>query len=139
MAKQCSEDLRERVVDAVAGGASRRAAGERFAVSASSAVRWVQRWQQSGSAAAQRRRSSQPALEEHAGLLLALIGEEPDLTLDEIRERLRAQDISASRSGIWRLFARHEISFKKNRARRGAGTRRCGRSTPALDRRSTPA
>ncbi len=48
MAKPCSEDLRERVIEVVAKGASRRAAGERFAVSASSAVRWVQRWHQSG-------------------------------------------------------------------------------------------
>jgi Helix-turn-helix domain len=68
MPKPCSGDLRERVVEAVAGGASRRAAGERFAVSASSAVRWVQRWQQTGSTAAKRRESSQPALEEHAEL-----------------------------------------------------------------------
>ncbi|SRR6266446_3968805 len=104
MAKPCSEDLRERVIEVVAKGASRRAAGERFAVSASSAVRWVQRWHQSGSAAATRRRGPQPALEEHAGLLLALIDEEPDLTLDELREQLRAQDIGASRSRVWLLL-----------------------------------
>jgi len=104
MPKPCSEDLRERVIEAVAEGASRRAAGERFAVSASSAVRWVQRWHQSGSAAATRRRGPQPALEEHAGLLLALIDEEPDLTLDELREQLRAQDIGASRSRVWLLL-----------------------------------
>ena len=137
MPKPCSEDLRERVIEAVAEGSSRRAAGERFAVSASSAVRWVQRWHQSGSAAVTRRGGRQPALEEHAGLLLALIEEEPDLTLDELREQLRAQDIGASRSRVWRFCARHGISFKKNRARRGAGTRRRGRSAPALERRST--
>jgi transposase len=123
--------------EAVAGGASRRAAGERFAVSASSAVRWVQRWQQTGSAAAKRRENSQPALEEHAELLLALIAAEPDLTLDEVGERLRAQDLSGSRSAIWRFFDRHGISFKKNPARQRAGARRRGRGAPALDRRST--
>ena len=126
MAKPCSADLRERVVAAVRGGWSRRAAGERFAVSASSAVRWVERWQRTGSAAVKRSASSPPALEEHAGLLLALIAAEPDLTLDEVGVRLGAQEITASRSAIWRFFDRRGISFKKNRARQRARTRRRG-------------
>ena len=42
MAKSLSVDLRKRVVAAVEGGLSRRAAAERFGVSASSAVRWTQ-------------------------------------------------------------------------------------------------
>src|SRR5207245_10379783 len=101
MPKPCSADLRERVVEAVTGGWSRRAASERFAVSASSAVRWVQRWQQTGSTAATRRESSQPALEEHAELLLALIAAEPDLTLDEVGVRLARKTslAAAARSG----------------------------------------
>ena len=126
MAKPCSADLRERVVEAVRGGWSRRAAGERFAVSASSAVRWVERWQRTGSAAVKRRASSPLALEAHAGLLLALIAAEPDLTLDEVGVRLGAQEITASRSAIWRFFDRRGISFKKNRARQRARTRRRG-------------
>ena len=126
MAKPCSADLRERVVEAVLGGWSRRAAGERFAVSASSAVRWVARWRRTGSAAVKRRESSPPALEKHAGLLLALIAAEPDLTLDEVGVRLGGQDITASRSAIWRFFDRRGISFKKNRARQRARTRRRG-------------
>jgi hypothetical protein len=39
MAKACSEDLRERVIEAVEAGGSRRGAAKRFAVSASSAGR----------------------------------------------------------------------------------------------------
>ncbi len=38
MPKPCSEDLRERVLEAVLTGASRREATERFEISASSAV-----------------------------------------------------------------------------------------------------
>src|SRR4051794_39292646 len=41
MSKALSMDLRERVVAAVASGASCRAAATRFGVSASSAIRWV--------------------------------------------------------------------------------------------------
>jgi len=42
MGKSLSRDLRSRLVSAVAGGMSRRAAAERFGVSAASAVRWLQ-------------------------------------------------------------------------------------------------
>ena len=45
MPKSCSSDLRERVLDAVEEGASRREAAERFDVSASSAVKWFQSWE----------------------------------------------------------------------------------------------
>ena len=48
MPRPCSSDLRERVIEAVEEGASRREAAERFEVSASSAVRWFQAWQKEG-------------------------------------------------------------------------------------------
>ena len=41
MAKSLSEDLRARVIAAVEGGLSRRAAAARFGIGAASAVRWV--------------------------------------------------------------------------------------------------
>src|SRR3546814_10540228 len=49
MTKSISEDLRSRVIAAVDGGLSRRAAAERFGVAAASAVRWVREWRESGS------------------------------------------------------------------------------------------
>lgn len=48
MAKPLSEDLRSRLVAAVDGDLSRRAAAERFGVSAASAARWVQAWRANG-------------------------------------------------------------------------------------------
>jgi transposase len=44
MPKSYWGDLRERVIEAVEGGASRRETAERFEVSVSSAVKWLQRW-----------------------------------------------------------------------------------------------
>jgi transposase len=41
MGKARSDDLRVRVVEAVAAGASRRQAAARFKVGVSSAIRWV--------------------------------------------------------------------------------------------------
>ena len=52
MPKSYSGDLRERVIEAVTlDGLSRREAAERFDISASSAIRFVQRWDEIGSAA----------------------------------------------------------------------------------------
>jgi transposase len=52
MPKPYSQDLRERVVRAVEAGASCHEAAAAFEVSPSSAIRWVARWRQTGSAAA---------------------------------------------------------------------------------------
>jgi transposase len=49
--KAYSSDLRVRVIEAVAAGASRREAAERFEVSIASAVKWLQRWRDDNSAA----------------------------------------------------------------------------------------
>ena len=49
----------------------------------------------------------------HADVLLALIAEQPDLTLDEIVAAMRKRRIAGSRSAVWRFFERHNISFKK--------------------------
>ena len=49
MAKPYSPDLRERVVKAVIqDGLSRRQAAERFDVGASTVIRWMQRWRDTG-------------------------------------------------------------------------------------------
>jgi transposase-like protein len=70
--KAYSCDLRERVIEAVAAGASRREAAERFEVSAASAVKWVQRWRDDNSAAAKPRGGSVSPLEEFATEILAV-------------------------------------------------------------------
>jgi transposase len=97
----------------VESGASRREAAERFEVSASSAIKWMQRWHETGSVAAKPSGGSISPLEEHADFLLALIAEQPDLTLDEIVAAMRKRRIVGSRSAVWRFFKRHNISFKK--------------------------
>ena len=83
MAKPYSQELRERVVLAVEAGAARQAAGDRFGVSDSSAIRWVQRRRSECDFAAKRCGGSNSPLEEHAAVLLALMAAQPDQTLDE--------------------------------------------------------
>ena len=53
-------------------------------------------------------------LEEFAAEILALVAEQPDLTLVETVAELRKQRIKTSRSALWRFLERHDISFKKN-------------------------
>ena len=113
MPKPCSLELRERVVDAVKSGASRREAADWFDVSPSSAIKWMQRRRATGSIAAKPSGGSVSPLEAHAAFLFALIAQQPDLTLDEIVAAMHKRRIAGSRSAVWRFFQRHKISFKK--------------------------
>jgi transposase len=132
-----SDDLRGLVVGEVAAGASRRSAAVRFKVSASSAIRWVERHAETGSVSARKTRKPRSPLEPHASWLLDLIAQEPDLTLAEIERRLLARHgVRSSDSAIDRFFKRHKISFKKKESARGrAGPPRRGRGARKLESR----
>jgi transposase len=47
-------------------------------------------------------------------ILLDLIENQPDLTLDEVVLAMRKHTIRGSRTAVWRFFQRHKITFKKN-------------------------
>src|SRR6266478_4522441 len=120
MPKPYSDDLRERVIEAVAAGASRREAAESFSLSASSAVRWLQRWRDTGSARAKLSGGSTSPLEEHV-------------------VAMRKQRIPGSRTAVWRFFERHNVTVKKKPARNGARTGGRGAGAAALDSQARPA
>src|SRR5258708_650821 len=135
-AKPYSDDLRAGVIGIVEGGASRHEVAAFFEVSPSLVINWLRRWRDDGSSAAKPSGGSVSPLEKHAGWLLALIAEHPDLTLDEAVTAMRRRRIVGSRSALSRFFIRHNITFKKKLARRGAGsTRRRPRAT-TLDSRA---
>lgn len=119
MVKSLSEDLRERVIAAVEGGASRRQAAARFGVSVSSAIRWVTAWRKDGAAKAKPqggdRRSAR--IEAHADFLLAQIDTTPDITLAELRALMAERGVPVGIGSLWRFFDRRQVTFKKNRAR----------------------
>ena len=136
MPKSYSGDLRERVIEAVEGGASRRETAERFEVSVSSAVKWLQRWHESKSAVPKPRGGSVSPLEEFAEQILDLIAQQPDLTLVETVAELRKRRIRTSRSSLWRFLDRHGITLKKKPASCRTAASGCGASTPTLDPRA---
>lgn len=135
MAKSLSEDLRCRLISAVAEGMSRRAASARFGVSAASAIRWVRAWRETGQQAAKRqggdRRSER--IEAYRSVILAAIEAKVDITLSEIAELLRREHgASFAPSTVWRFLDRHAMTLKKNSSRSRAGQARRRRAARGL-------
>jgi len=123
MAKGYSKDLRVRAVSIVETGESAREAARLLNVGASTAIRWIERWTTTGSIDAMPGTGhSRSPLEQYRQWLLDLVAAEPDLTLKEIRARLRSEKkLKSGTTSIWRFYERHDITFKKNSARRRAG------------------
>jgi transposase len=128
MARSLSQDLRSRVIAAVEGGMSRRAAAERFGVGIATAIRWLRDWRVHGRAAALPRGGDLRShrIEAFAPVILGAIEAEVDITLVELAELLeREHGARFAPSTIWRFLDRHQITLKKSRARqRTAAARR---------------
>ena len=120
MPSSLSIDLRERVVAAIAQGASCHGAATRFGVSVSSASRWAGRVQREGQVAPRARGGDQRsrAIEAHAALILSTDEARPEIFLHELRDALAAHGVATSTSGLSRFFARHRITRKKGRSTR---------------------
>ncbi len=133
MAKGYSVDLRERVVGAIDGGASARSTARVFSISASSAVKWGQRWRLTGQIEASPVRGHRRSpLVDHADWLLALIAGQADLTLEEICSLIGERGVSTSVSSLWRFFKVRGISFKKKPSRERTASRRRGSGAGGL-------
>ena len=115
MTAPLSQDLRERIVRAVDDGSTIRQAARRFAVSASAAIKLMQRVRQTGSLApAQIGGYRRPLLETHADDLRALVLSQPGITLREIKGALAARDILVKAlSTIADMLHRLGLSHKK--------------------------
>lgn len=126
MARSLSVDLRRRVVEAIAGGFSCRAAAQRFGVSASSAIRWRGQERREGDVRPKRQggdRHSQ-RIEAHAEAILAAVAAKSDVTLAELREHLRERGVAVAIGTLWPFFKRRKITRKKDGARRRTAPQR---------------
>ena len=120
MTRPLSIDLRERLITAVEGGMSRRAAAERFGVAVSTAIKWADQWRRTGDVRPRPQGGDKRSqrIEAHAEEILALVEATPDITLAEIAGHLdEVHGLKVAQSTVWRLLDRRAMTFKKNRAR----------------------
>jgi transposase len=115
MTAPLSQDLRGRIVRCVAAGTSTRAAAQRFEVSASAAIKLLQRVRETGSTApAKIGGYRRPILEPHADTLREIAKSKPGITLKEMREALHERGISVKAlSTIADMLHRLKVSYKK--------------------------
>ncbi len=142
MPRAYSQDLRDRVIDAVVeGGESRRGAARRFGVSEASAVKWLQRVTRLGDWGCAGTGGHRPSkVKPHRDWLLAAIAAEPDVTLQALSDRLLAERCVRADTGMLsRFFTGEGISFKKKRAAVRAGSARRGAAASELEALPGPA
>ena len=125
MAGAYSQDLRDRVINAVVvEGISRRAAAARFGVSGSSAIKWVERVERSGSrTAAKMGGYKRVRLEPHRAFLEGLWAEKSDITLQALCDRLLSErGVKAYTSLMSRFLRRLGVTLKKRPSSRASRT-----------------
>ena len=109
-----SEDLREKIVEALERGMGKSQAARTFSVSLSSVKRDAKLAQEGPSLAPKNRPGSKPKLDERSRKLLqADLEEHPFLTLQERCEYLGVASVEVSRSTVCRAIKRMDSTRKK--------------------------
>jgi putative transposase len=115
MTRPLSNDLRERVVVAIAAGESCRSVAARFGIAVSSAVKWSQRYRASGSVAPGKMGGHRKrVLEPHRAFIVERINQTPHLSLHGLKDELAARGVKVSHDAVWRFLRREGLRFKKN-------------------------
>ena len=116
MGKAYSQDLRTRVRQHIGEGYSRRDAGRRFGVSASTAIRLEARYRETGDIAPRKqgRPPGQGKLAPYLGFLTEIVDSAPDITLLELVEALASEHgITVHQSSISRALQAAGYTYKK--------------------------
>lgn len=125
MPRPYSNDLRERVVAAVASGRPCREVAVLFGVSVASVVKWSQRHRATGTAAAQRMGGHRKRLlAPYRVFLLERLATVPDLTMPALVAELAELGVMVHPVTVWRLLRSEGLRFKKNAVRHRAGSTR---------------
>ena len=118
MSRPYSMDLRERVVAAVVTeGLSRHQAAARFGVAVSTAVKWLQRYEETGSVAPSQMGGQKPkALSgAHADWLRRRCKEKPFTLWGLVRELADQRGLKVDYRAVWSFVHAEKLSFKKRR------------------------
>ena len=125
MQKPFSQDLRNRVIDAVRkDGTSCRAAGRRYEVSESTAIKWLERYRGDGLRGPVGHGGHRPSvLMPHREFLEAARAEKSDVTLQNLCDRVRSEKgVKADTSMMSRFFRRIGVTLKERRSSRANET-----------------
>lgn len=134
MAKPYSMDLRERVVMAVIkDGMSCHAAAARFGVAISSAIKWVQRYRETGSAAPKPMGGCKPNILSGATREWLLERVTRDFTLRGLVAELGLRGVKVDYVQVWRFAHGEGLSFKKKRTAGRAASPRGGPTPRAVE------
>jgi putative transposase len=115
MTRPLSNDLRERVVAAVAAGESCRTVATRFGVAVSSVVKWSQRYRATGSVSPGKMGGHRKAvLDPHRTFVRDRVSQTPHLTLHGLKDELAARGVKVSHNAVWMFLRREGLRFKKN-------------------------
>lgn len=118
MARPYSMDLRSRVVSAAEGGMSCRAAATRYGVAASTAIKWLQRRRQTGSAAPGKMGGHKPRkLVGPHRLWLIERCQAGDFTLRGLVSEMAERGLKVDYRSVWAFVHAEKLSFKKNARR----------------------
>jgi transposase len=107
-------------------------------VSAASVSRWHKREREEGKPLPKALGGDQrsQAMEAHGAAILAIIAQNSDITLAEIRDALAQESVRVSISSLWRFFECHKITLKKVCACMRARPARCPDALRAMVRGS---
>ena len=121
MTKPYPIEFRDRAVRFVEAGESRHAVAARLGVSPSSVIKWLDRFNRTGSAAPSKIGGYRPRkiIGANRTWLLARI-EAGDFTLQGLADELEARGLKVDYRTVWNFVHREDMSFKKNRSRRRA-------------------
>lgn len=117
MGKPYPIEIRERVLAEIAGGGSRRAAADRYEVSASFAIKLSAHVIRTGSAAPARqgRPPGGGKLSPYLPRLVEWVEAEPDITMPELAVKLLAEKgVTAHPASLSRVLLQAGFSVKKN-------------------------
>jgi transposase len=103
------------VIAAVEGGMSTRQAAARFSIGIATAGAWARLKRATGAVRpAKQGKPKGSVLDAHEKFIFGLIEEVPDITLEEIAERLaqeRAMEVVST--AVWKFLDRHDMTHKK--------------------------
>ena len=134
MARPCSIDLRDRVILAVErDGLSRNEAARRFGVAISTAVNWLRRHRDTGSAAPGKMGGHKPRklIGVHRDWLLERA--KTDFTLRGLRAELAERGVKVDYRTVWSFAHDEGLSFKKKRSARRTASAQGGKAAQAVE------